>query len=120
MEKGVLAGKSILIVEDEALLALGLEQDLQDAGYQTVGPYRTLADARRAASEETIDAGILDINLNGELSYPVAEQLLRRGIPFLFVSGYGGESIPEDFRHFPRLAKPYDPADLMRRLKELA
>nr|WP_274709384.1 response regulator [Nitratireductor luteus] len=109
----------ILIVEDEAILAFGLEQELVEAGHATVGPFRNVATACRAAMQETFDIAVLDINLNGELVYPVAEQLTRRGIPFLFLSGYGSESIPEPFRAFPRLAKPYDPTEMARILKEL-
>lgn len=111
--------RRILIVEDEALLAFGLEQDLLEAGFETVGPYRNLATALDATRQEAFDAAILDINLEGERSYPIASDLASRGIPFLFLSGYGGESLPEEFRGFKRLAKPYDPEDLVRQLKQL-
>jgi two-component system, response regulator PdtaR len=110
----------VLIVEDEALLAYALEEDLRSAGYETVGPFRNLSTALRAASEEKFEIGLLDINLGGELSYPVAEKLLMRGIPFVFLSGYGAESIPEVFQTYPRLAKPYDTPQLLRRLNDLA
>jgi two-component system, response regulator PdtaR len=109
----------IFIVEDEAMLAFVLEQDLADAGYATVGPYRNLAAARRAAAEENFDMAILDINLSGELAYPLAEDLAQRNIPFFFLSGYGGESIPVQFRNVPRLAKPYDIAQLLREVETL-
>ena len=109
----------VLIVEDEAMLAIALEQDLIDAGYAPVGPFRNLESARRAAAGEAFDIAILDINLNGERAYPVAEDLSERGIPFFFLTGYGAESIPEAFRDCPRLAKPYDPSSLDRILKTL-
>lgn len=109
----------ILIVEDEAMLAFGLEQDLLDAGYTTVGPARSLQAAQKAVVDESFHFAILDINLNGELAYPVADELARRGVPFIFVSGYGTESIPEEYRAFPRLSKPYDPAHLLRELERL-
>ena len=109
----------VLIVEDEAMLAFVLEQDLISAGYEPVGPFRNLATALHAASEGAFDVALLDINLNGERSYPVAEKLVARAIPFMFLSGYGGESIPEAFRDYPRLAKPYDTQELLRRLRQL-
>lgn len=112
--------RRILLVEDEAILALMLEQDVVEAGYVAVGPFRDLETAFRAAIDEPCDAAILDINLDGERSYPVAEELAKRGIPFLFLSGYGAESMPEKFRGCLRLAKPYDPVDIVRMLDRIA
>lgn len=109
----------ILIVEDEAMLALVLEQDLADAGYQTIGPFTDVQTASRAACEEQFDKAVLDINLRGEMSYPVAQSLWERNIPFLFLSGYGAESMPEHFRGLPRLSKPYESRQLLQLIKEL-
>lgn len=109
----------IMIVEDEAMLALVLEQDLADAGYQTVGPFTDVEGACRAAFEEHFEKAIIDINLRGEMSYPVAQALSERKIPFLFLSGYGTESMPEQYRDFPRLSKPYDRGQLLQMIREL-
>jgi DNA-binding response OmpR family regulator len=106
----------ILIVEDEALLAFGLEQDLIDAGYATLGPFRDIQSAFSAVTSESFDLAILDVNLHGEMVYPVADVLLHRSIPFLFLSGYGGGSMPERFRGYPRMAKPYNQTLLLREL----
>jgi DNA-binding response OmpR family regulator len=76
----------ILIVEDESLLAMELEELLQTAGYTIVGPFSDLARARQAAHREAIDLAVLDTNLNGEMVYPLADDLSARAIPFIFVT----------------------------------
>src|SRR5262249_45135996 len=79
----------VMIAEDEFLIALMIEQDLRNAGYRIAGPFAKVADAFAAASAEEIDAAILDVNMNGEMSFPVADKLAARGVPFIFLSGYG-------------------------------
>jgi DNA-binding response OmpR family regulator len=110
------AGRHILIAEDEFLVAVVLEEDLRAAGYVIVGPFANLAKAIEACRSERFDLAILDINLNGEMVYPLADELLSRGIPFLFLSGYGKAHMPERFRALPQLGKPYDPGELLRRI----
>ena len=106
----------ILVVEDESLLAMELEELLQSEGYSIVGPFSNLARATESALHETIDLALLDTNLNGEMVYPLADNLSARGIPFIFLTGYGASNLPERFRAAPRMAKPYDPASLTREL----
>jgi two-component sensor histidine kinase/ActR/RegA family two-component response regulator len=106
----------ILVVEDESLLAMELEQLLQSEGYSIVGPFSSLARAAESALREPIDLAILDTNLNGEMVYPLADNLSARGIPFIFLTGYGASDLPERFRAAPRIAKPYDPGALSREL----
>jgi len=96
----------VLLVEDEFLLSAVLSADLQEAGYDVLGPCATVAAAMNAVQSEPFDGAILDINLRGELVYPVAEELARRRIPFLFLSGYAAINMPENFRGHARLAKP--------------
>jgi DNA-binding response OmpR family regulator len=108
--------RHILVAEDEFLVATVLEEDLRAAGYGIVGPFASLAKAVEAARSERFDLAILDVNLNGEMVYPLADELLSRGVPFLFLSGYGKAHLPERFRALPQLAKPYDPRDLLRRV----
>lgn len=98
----------VLLVEDEFLLSLVLAADLRAAGYDVLGPCATIVAAMEAARSESFDGAILDINLKGQLVYPVAEELARRRIPFMFLSGYPLISIPEPFRSRPRLPKPAD------------
>jgi len=96
-----------------------LAADLQGAGYDVVGPYATVATAMAAIQSERFDAAILDINLKGEFVYPVAQELARRGIPFMFLSGYALINIPEGFRGYPRLPKPANSTDLLRAVQNM-
>ena len=112
-----LSGKSILLVEDEFLLALQLEELLQSHGGAVRGPYRKLDDAMNAAQREDFDFAILDINLSGTMVYPLADHLLARGIPFLFLTGYSQANMPEQFHGVTRLNKPCDPAQLIATLR---
>jgi DNA-binding response OmpR family regulator len=109
----------VLAVEDEFLLACSLEDDLRSFGYAVVGPFANLARASEAAARERFDLAVLDVNLNGEMVFPLVEALMERGIPLLLLSGYGNAGLPERFRALPRLAKPYDPKLLERELKKM-
>jgi CheY-like chemotaxis protein len=111
-----LAGKRVLIVEDEALVALLIEDVLADFACVPVGPCNTLATALAAVETETFDVALLDINLFGEKVYPVAYALAERHIPFLFVSGYGEAGVPPDRRDWKVCAKPFKINDLVSML----
>jgi PAS domain S-box-containing protein len=110
-----MSGASIMVVEDEALVALAVNDSLIDLGLCVVGPFSRVADARRVLQNTTVDAAILDVNLSGELVYPLADLLMARGIPFVFVTGYGAESIDRRFQDTPVLQKPIE-KDVLRRL----
>lgn len=115
----ILEGKRVLIVEDEFFVAVQIEDALQSFGCETSGPYSTLELAGQASRREPVDIAILDINLNGEYVYPLADELRERGIPFVFLTGYASTDLPEVYRSMPRLQKPFDSAairDLMQRL----
>ena len=99
---------TVLLVEDEFLLAAVLQRDLEAAGWQVSGPCYTLAAASEAAREGRYDLAIMDLNLRGELAYPAAEVLLERGVPVILLTGYDFIDVPERFRRVPRLIKPYD------------
>jgi AmiR/NasT family two-component response regulator len=109
-------GLRILIVEDEFLLAMSLEDDLVAAGCSPIGPFVDLASATEATRREEFDLAILDVNLNGQVIYPLADELVSRGKPFILATGYGAASLPERFRSLPRLPKPYDAASLIREI----
>lgn len=111
--------KRILVVEDEFLVAALLEDDLNAAGYAVVGPFTSLASATQAARGGRLDLAILDVNLNGEMVYPLADELLARKVPFIFLSGYGLQDMPEKYRGAPRIAKPYDPPALIREVSRI-
>jgi DNA-binding response OmpR family regulator len=108
------AGLRILVVEDEFLLACSLEEDLRLFGCAVIGPFGDLAAATEAARRESFDLAILDINLNGRMVYPLADELLARGVAVMFLSGYAVTDLPERFRSTPQLAKPYHPTGLYR------
>ena len=100
--------RRVMVVEDEALVALVLADQLTDIGLSVAGPYSSVAEAKAAVVAQEFDAAILDINLRGELVYPVAEALSSRGIPFVFVTGYGRDSIDRQFAHVPVFEKPIE------------
>ncbi|HWM82344.1 MAG TPA: response regulator [Pseudolabrys sp.] len=103
----------ILVVEDEPLVAIMLEEALQDSGYQVVGPVENLKSAIHLAGCEQIDAAVVDINIDGTVSGPVADRLIARGIPFIFVSGQDRE-LGSRYGDVPLLRKPFSMEDLHR------
>jgi len=102
-----LAGRRVLVVEDEAVIAMAVEDMLVDLGCEVVGPAGTLVDAMALAEGEGLDAALLDLNINGGRSYVVADELRRRGVPFAFATGYGDEGIENGGGGTPVLQKPY-------------
>ena len=107
----------VLIAEDEFLVGIQLEEDLRSAGCSIVGPFSRLETATLAARRERFDLALLDINLNGDRVYPLADELSARGAPFIFLSGYLSAALPERFRGSPRMAKPHDPAALLKAIR---
>jgi CheY-like chemotaxis protein len=104
----------ILIVEDEMMIALLIEDVLEELGYEMVGPVSKLEAAVKLARDETFDAAILDVNIRGGDTYPVATILRERGIPFVMASGYGGWALPDAFKGQPLLQKPFTAADVKK------
>src|SRR5882757_8747716 len=108
---GSLSGIRLLVVEDETMIALMLEDMLDDFGCIVVDVAGTLARGLALVANEalSLDGAVLDVNLGGEKVYPIAERLATRGVPFIFCTGYGSTGLPPDFAHVPTLAKPYQP-----------
>ncbi|WP_426233651.1 response regulator [Pararhizobium sp. DWP3-4] len=107
------AGKHILVVEDDYFIAQQLVDWLEQIGAVVVGPAPSVNRALTLASGETIiDAAVLDINLNGDMAFPVADLLLSRGVPFVFATGYDDKDIPARYDSVPRLSKPVEAGDL--------
>jgi CheY-like chemotaxis protein len=107
-----LAGKRILIVEDEPIVAMCLEDMLQSLGCLIVGPAARLSEGLALAADEQVDAAILDVNLGKDRSYPIADLLRARSIPFVFATGYGRTDYAMD-PDAGLLEKPYS-ADQVR------
>jgi PAS domain S-box-containing protein len=99
-------GNRVLLVEDEILVAMMMKDILTELGFSVIGPFSRLPEAMVAAVHEDINAGIIDVNLGGEFVYPVADVLAARQIPFVFITGYGVESIDGRFAHVPIVKKP--------------
>src|SRR5687768_14788527 len=97
----------VLIVEDEAMISMLIEDMALDCGCEIVGPAARLDHALTLALQAEIDVGLLDINVDGSVVYPVADVLRFRGIPFIFVSGYDFKALRERFRGSPMLSKPF-------------
>jgi CheY-like chemotaxis protein len=109
----------VLLAEDEVLVACLLEDMLADLGCATVGPAARVDQALALIEAKQIDAAMLDINLNGSLSYPIADALIARGIPFLFSTGYDRDRVREGYRSRPTLQKPFHASELGRALAAL-
>jgi hypothetical protein len=109
-------GLSILIVEEEYLLALSLVDALTDTGCKIVGPVGPLDDALDVVHANWIDAAILDVNLHGEKSYPVMDTLAQLGTPFVIYRGNPLSTLPVRYSDRPALIKPTDPATIITTL----
>jgi CheY-like chemotaxis protein len=108
--------RSILIVEDDMLLAMAIGLCLEEAGYDVAGEARSVDAALAILAREKVDAALLDVNLAGELVYPVANALAQRRVPFVFVTAYKSSQIPESHRSRPLVRKPYYDAALCEAL----
>jgi DNA-binding response OmpR family regulator len=106
----------ILIVEDEVLVAMHLEDLLLEMGHQVVGSASRIPMAIVLARDEELDFAILDVNVAGSQSYPVADILRQRKISFIFATGYGTAGLVDGYRHEATLSKPYEPGELERAL----
>ena len=114
-------GRRILVLEDEALIALDLAATLKDAGWEVIGPAGNVAAALRLL--ETAgdpDIACLDLNIGSETSHGLARDLRSRGVPVIFISGRDARALPDDLRDMPLLGKPLDDAALLRTLGMLA
>lgn len=115
-----LQDKSILIVEDQLLIAMDVEQALADHGLSDVRTVSSVYEALQAIRTHHPDLALLDFNLGDETSTDVARTLRERGIPFLFATGYADRSmIPTEFHDVPVVRKPYAPTTLIREMEKL-
>ena len=110
---------NVLIVEDEALIAMLLEEMLDTRGYSVAAHASTLAEGETMASSLDFDVAILDVSLAGEAVFPVAELLSDRGIPFVFTTGYGAAGMPAAWADRPVFGKPYDIEPLIETIQQL-
>lgn len=106
----------ILIVEDEMMVVLDLEDMIEEMGHIVAATATRIDAALERAGNLDIDLAILDVNVAGRMSFPVAEILRRRGIPFIFATGYGVSALPSELHGHPTLQKPFRMADLAREI----
>src|SRR5919205_3949943 len=98
----------VLLVEDEVLVAMLVEDMIHDGGGEMVGSSGKLTEAVDLARRAQADIALLDLNLGGTSSYPVADVLRGRGVPIVFTSGYGSAGLIQRFQDCPMLDKPFD------------
>lgn len=102
-----MAGRRVLVVEDEFYLADDLRRALADRGADVLGPVATVARARAIVAEEQLDFAVLDVNLRGETIFALATDLRARDVPFVFATGYDARTLPAAFADVPRWEKPF-------------
>lgn len=108
-----LAGRRVLLVEDDYYLATDACQWLEDAGAEVIGPASSSRQALELLGTELPDAAVLDINLGFGPEYKVARHLSDRHVPMVFATGYDASSVPDEFRTAPRVEKPFRQRDLV-------
>src|SRR3954454_16183654 len=115
-----LRGRRLLVVEDEYLIAVSLARALEGRGAEVVGPAGSVQDALALveAAGDQLDGAVVDINLRDERVYPVADALAARGLPFVFLTGYDAQLIPDAYAGAPRCEKPVSSALLARKLSK--
>ena len=114
-----LLGRKVLLVEDEAIVAMSVEDALRDLGCAEVNVALSLAEGLALAAAKPVDAAILDVNLRGTEVFPLADLLTQRATPFVLATWYGPEMIRADLRHHLMVRKPYQPRDLREALQRL-
>jgi CheY-like chemotaxis protein len=115
----VLTGRRVLVVEDEMLIFLMIEGMLEDLGFAAVTAAATIDQALGLIDTQAFDVAMLDLNLQGQKSYPIADRLAARGVPFLFSTGYGDHGLQEGYGDRPVLNKPFQQQELAVMLRSL-
>jgi CheY-like chemotaxis protein len=112
-----LEGCHVLVADDEPLIAMDLAEELRAAGAGIVGPSSTVDGAMELFCREKVDAAVLDIKLGEKLIYPLADMLVAKNVPFIFVTGWGAERIPGKYANVPVCEKPFPSNSVMETLK---
>jgi DNA-binding response OmpR family regulator len=115
-----LSGQRVLIVEDRYLIAAEMADEVGKLGGEVIGPARDIEGASQVVASEPLDLALLDVNLDGEPVFPVAQALSAKGVPFIFLTGYDRDVLPPEWRDRPRLAKPVNGRMLREELLKLS
>ena len=102
----------VLVLEDEPIIGFALEDMLLSLGCLSVTLATKISEAERIVREEKLDVAILDVNIHGTQSYPVADELAERCVPYIFATGYGDRAHPDRHREIPTITKPYSTNDI--------
>lgn len=111
-KESAIKGCRVFVVEDESIITMMLQDMFEELGCEVAGLSSRFADALDKAATLAFDVAVLDVNLNGQRTFPIAEALAKRNMPFIFATGYGAAAVPEAFRAAPVLQKPFRLADL--------
>ncbi|NJO36491.1 MAG: response regulator [Rhizobiales bacterium] len=111
-------GRRVFVIEDEGLVAMMIEDMLEEIGCELAGTASTLDQALAVASSLEADFVILDLNLGGELAFDVADRLIERGMPLVISTGYGGHALPERLQNVPIVAKPFPRHELEQAIEK--
>ena len=118
--ENLFAGRRILVLEDDYLVVEEMVQELAASGAEVVGPIANLSKAfDRLEKVPDIQGAVLDINLQGEMVYPLADELIRRKIPFVFATAYDENAVPTAYRGHPRFTKPVDVREVAKALLDM-
>ena len=112
-----LAGLRVLVIEDESMVAMLIQDTLAEIGCEVIGIASRFDDALEKTKSLAFDIAILDVNLNGRNTFPIADSLAERGVAFVVATGYGKTSLPESLQEAPMLQKPFRQRDLERALR---
>lgn len=118
MSKRELSNRKVLVVEDEMMIAMLIEDMLDEFGCKLVGPATNVPRALELIAKESIDVAVLDLNLDGKDTYAIADALQRKNVPFIFATGYGSAGLRQEYGNRPVLQKPFPASDLETALTE--
>jgi DNA-binding NtrC family response regulator len=114
-----LKGCRILVIEDEYFLADDLDRVLREHGAEVIGPVGERSEAMTLIDHDGFDVAVIDINLHDQAAYPLADELERQSLPFVFATGYSASTIPDRYSHIARWEKPYEPSAIVNGLLPL-
>jgi CheY-like chemotaxis protein len=112
LSKRELSNRKVLVVEDEMMIAMLIEDMLDEFGCKLVGPATNVPDALELISNESIEVAVLDLNLDGKDTYAIADALRQKNVPFIFATGYGLTGLRPEYGNRPVLQKPFQSRDL--------
>jgi CheY-like chemotaxis protein len=118
LSKRELSNRNVLVVEDEMMIAMLIEDMLSEFGCKLVGPATSVPRALDLIGKEQVEIAVLDLNLDGQDTYAIAEALQRKNVPFVFATGYGSTGLRKEYGNRPVLQKPFQAKDLEIALAE--